>query len=124
MEEEFLPDPIKQISIEQEIQQNKESPVIYSPVLRGSVKLPADAHIKGGQTAYNTGQGFFLGYDGTAYKFSIGDPDGDYLIWDGAGLTSNKFGTLAVVVSDNLRNSNDTERTTGATSATKVKEIL
>ncbi len=43
-------------------------------------------HIRGGQTSYNTGTGYFLGYDSTDYKFSIGNPAGYYLTWDGATL--------------------------------------
>jgi hypothetical protein len=43
-------------------------------------------HIKGGQTAYNTGTGFFLGYSGAAYKFSIGSST-QSLVWDGTALT-------------------------------------
>jgi hypothetical protein len=43
-------------------------------------------HIKGGQTAYNTGTGFFLGYSSTAYKFSIGSST-QSLVWDGTALT-------------------------------------
>lgn len=42
--------------------------------------------IKGGQTAYNTGTGFFLGYSGSAYKFSIGNPSTSALTWDGSLL--------------------------------------
>jgi hypothetical protein len=43
-------------------------------------------HIKGGQTAYNTGTGFFLGYSGLDYKFSIGSST-QSLVWDGTALT-------------------------------------
>lgn len=42
--------------------------------------------ILGGQTAYNTGTGFWLGYSG-AYKLSIGHDDGNRLTWDGTDLT-------------------------------------
>ena len=44
-------------------------------------------HIRGGQTAYNTGTGWFLGYDTDAYKLSLGVSTGDYLLWDGINLT-------------------------------------
>lgn len=43
-------------------------------------------HIKGGQTAYNTGTGFFLGYSTDKYKFSIGDATTNYVTWDGTTL--------------------------------------
>ncbi len=42
--------------------------------------------LKGGQTKYNTGTGFFLGNESAAYKFSIGNATTDYLTWDGSTL--------------------------------------
>ncbi|MDA0790257.1 MAG: phage tail protein [Proteobacteria bacterium] len=53
----------------------------------GTITLSSAGHIKGGQTAYDTGTGFFLGYSGGAYKFSIGAAAGDKMIWDGSTLT-------------------------------------
>jgi hypothetical protein len=44
--------------------------------------------IRGGQTDYNAGTGFFLGYSGAAYKFSIGS-SAQSLLWDGTSLTIN-----------------------------------
>lgn len=52
----------------------------------GTITIPTTGWIKGGQTGYNTGTGFFLGYDTDAYKFSIGDPSGNHLTWDGSEL--------------------------------------
>lgn len=47
-------------------------------------------HIRGGQTAYSTGSGYFLGYESGAYKFSIGDGGTTYYMeWDGTILTIN-----------------------------------
>jgi hypothetical protein len=43
--------------------------------------------IRGGQTDYNTGTGWFLGYSGGAYKFSIGDATSNYITWDGSALS-------------------------------------
>lgn len=46
--------------------------------------------IRGGQTGYNTGTGYFLGYSSGAYKFSIGDTTtGNSLLWDGSSLIVN-----------------------------------
>ncbi len=42
--------------------------------------------IRGGQTAYATGAGFWLGYSGAAYKFSIGNGTTTAVNWDGADL--------------------------------------
>ena len=49
----------------------------------GGITLSAGGNIKGGQTAYATGTGFFLGYEATKYKFSIGSVN-SYLKWDAA----------------------------------------
>lgn len=43
-------------------------------------------NVKGGQTAFMTGTGYFIGLDGNTYKLSIGDPAGNYMNWDGAYL--------------------------------------
>jgi len=51
----------------------------------GALTLNSSAHIKGGQTGYNTGTGFFLGYDSTTYKFSIGSSSAS-LTWNGSAL--------------------------------------
>jgi hypothetical protein len=51
----------------------------------GGITLSGGGNIKGGQTAYNTGTGFFLGYSDSLYRFSIGNPTGDYLTYNGAG---------------------------------------
>lgn len=56
-------------------------------VTSGGITFNAGGAIKGGQTDFNTGTGWFLGYSGSAYKFSIGNPSGNYLKWDGSGLT-------------------------------------
>ena len=53
----------------------------------GGITLSGGGNIKGGQTAYNTGTGFFLGYSGTEYKFSIGDASTKGITWDGNSLS-------------------------------------
>jgi len=62
--------------------------------------------IRGGATAYDTGTGWWLGYDTTAYKFFIGAAAGNKLTWDGSTLTiagSTVTGSLAVSTSGNIR---------------------
>lgn len=39
-----------------------------------TISVDTTGHIRGGQTDYNTGKGFFLGYSGGDNKFSIGKP--------------------------------------------------
>ena len=53
----------------------------------GGIILTNGGNIRGGQTGYDTGTGFFLGYSGTTHKFSIGNDSGNKLTWDGATLT-------------------------------------
>jgi len=50
------------------------------------INVGVTGHIRGGQTDYVSGTGFFLGYSGAAYKFSIGSTT-QYLTWDGTSLT-------------------------------------
>jgi len=52
----------------------------------GGITMSAGGVIKGGQTAFNTGTGFFLGYDSSAYKFSIGNASSNSLTFDGTDL--------------------------------------
>ena len=53
----------------------------------GGITLSSGGSIKGGQSAYNNGSGFFLGYESSQYKFSIGDGSNNKLTWDGTTLT-------------------------------------
>jgi hypothetical protein len=54
--------------------------------VQDALTINTTGHIKGGQTAYNTGTGFFLGYSGAAYSFSIGSST-QSLTWSGTALT-------------------------------------
>jgi len=54
----------------------------------GSVSVSTTGNIQGGQTAYNTGTGFWIGYS-SGYKFSIGNPAGEYMRWTGSALEVN-----------------------------------
>jgi len=55
-------------------------------VSTSGLNVGTTGHIRGGQTDFNTGVGFFLGYSTDAYKFSIGNPDTYYFTWDGTVL--------------------------------------
>lgn len=61
-----------------------------SPYMVGeNLTIQPDGIIRVGQTAYNTGVGWFIGYSDGAYKLSIGDPDGKYLAFDGTNFIIN-----------------------------------
>ncbi len=53
----------------------------------GTITLNTAGYVRGGATDYLTGTGFFLGYSGAAYKFSVGNPAANYIGWDGTTLT-------------------------------------
>lgn len=52
----------------------------------GSITMSAGGHIKGGQTGFNSGTGFFIGYDTDAYKLSVGDSSANSLTFNGTNL--------------------------------------
>jgi hypothetical protein len=64
----------------------------------GTITLDNTGHIKGGQTAYNTGNGFWLGYESATYKFSVGSSTNGFT-WDGSAfnIKGNLIaGTIAI----------------------------
>ena len=92
-------------------------------ITAGTITMPNTGWIKGGQTGYATGTGFYLGYSGAAYKFSFGSPAKN-VKFDGTDviLTGELVGTinipdgavtqvkLAYTAGDGLVESADTER--------------
>lgn len=56
-------------------------------VTAGTLTLNSSGHIKSGQTDFNIGTGFWLGLASGTPKFSIGNPSGENMVWDGAHLT-------------------------------------
>lgn len=80
-------------------------------ITAGTITLDTAGYIRGGQTDYNTGTGFFLGYSGGAYKFSIGSTT-QFLTWDGSvlnigGKISHLAGTVLYKSADTTRSSNN-----------------
>lgn len=65
-------------------------------VTGGGITLSGGGSFKGGQTAYNVGTGFFLGYESGYYKLSIGNPSGNYITWDGVSAL-NISGNLTML---------------------------
>lgn len=88
----------------------------------GSLIIDTNGVIRGGQTAYNTGTGWFIGYSGATYKLSIGNPAGNYLTWDGTNM--NIKGEISIVaLGDTIINAADTYRETNSGTPAKLKEI-
>lgn len=63
--------------------------------VQNTLTVSSTGSIQGGQTGYNTGTGFFLGYSGAAYKFSIGDSSSS-LLWDGSSLSVTGNSNLTI----------------------------
>ena len=53
-------------------------------IAAGGLVVGTTGSIMGGQTDYNTGTGFFLGYSGSYYKVSVGNSAGNKLLFDGS----------------------------------------
>ena len=68
-------------------------------ITAGTITMDSNGFIKGGQTSFNVGNGFYLGYDDSAYKFSVGNVDNEkYLSFDGSNL---KVGMQTQVIGAN-----------------------
>ena len=56
----------------------------------GSLNVLTSGNFRSGQTAYNTGTGFFMEYNGGTPRLSLGDGGvSNYLTWDGTNLVVN-----------------------------------
>lgn len=63
------------------------APTTVLNISTSGLDVGVTGHFQGGASDYLTGTGFFLGYSGAAYKFSVGNPAGNYIGWDGTTLT-------------------------------------
>ena len=52
----------------------------------GNLVVESGGHIRSGQTAFDTGTGFYLGSNSGTPKFSIGNSAGNKMTWDGTSL--------------------------------------
>lgn len=71
----------------------------------GALTIASGGYIQNGQTGYNTGVGFWFGSSAGTPKFSIGNPSGPRMLWDGTDLNINTptFDTFsATIPSGNL----------------------
>jgi len=98
-------------------------------ITAGNITIDTSGFVRGGQTNYATGTGFFQGYSGSAYKFSVGSPT-KYLRFDGSdvlvggriiqpdNLTDYSSGNIMIAVAAQQRNISTNYRV-----YVKVKEI-
>lgn len=57
----------------------------------GSIVIDSAGLIRSGQTAYNTGTGWWIGNVAGTPKLSIGNPAASYITWDGTSLVVNGY---------------------------------
>ncbi|ATE60176.1 TipJ family phage tail tip protein [Thauera sinica] len=55
-------------------------------MMAGNMTLDALGFVRGGQTNYNTGAGFWMGFHAGQYRFSMGNANQDRLTFDALGL--------------------------------------
>ena len=86
----------------------------------GSVSVSNTGSMYGGtMSSFNTGAGFFLGYDTDAYKLSVGDASGEVLTWDGSKLNV-EANTVSFATGGEQDYSSESRYTTSQKSATVV----
>lgn len=56
-------------------------------ITAGTIVLPSGGYMRSGQTAYDTGTGFWIGNASGTPQFSIGNSSGNKLTWDGTSLS-------------------------------------
>ena len=67
-------------------------------ITSGNITIDSAGYIRGGMTGYLTGSGFWQGYDGGVYKWSVGNSAGNYIAWNGTTLTINGTASAASTV--------------------------
>jgi hypothetical protein len=91
-----------------------------SGTFAGSVNVNSSGKMYGGtMSSFNTGAGFFLGYDTDAYKLSVGDSSGEVLTWDGSKLNV-EANTVSFATGGEQDYSSESRYTTSQKSATVV----
>ena len=74
---------------------NTQTQLIAGVVLSdGGIQLGTTSRIWSGQTAYNTGTGFWLEANSGTPRFSLGNPSGNHMTWNGSTLAIK--GTLTI----------------------------
>lgn len=80
-------------------------------ITAGDITLDSSGFISGGATGYLASTGFWMGYHSGAYKFHIGNPAGDRIVWTGSALdikgtlnaVNGTFGALSVASGGNIK---------------------
>lgn len=70
-------------------------------ITAGTIVLPSSGFIRSGQTAYNSGTGFYIGNDSGTPKLSLGNSSGKRITWDGSDFTI----AGGIVVTDSIATS-------------------
>lgn len=68
----------------------------------GGITIGTGGSLSSGQTAYNTGTGFWMEYNGGTPRFSIGNASGNRLTWDGTNLSVSGLSVLGLTLTGAL----------------------
>lgn len=63
-------------------------------ITAGTIVLPSGGYIRSGQTAYDSGTGFYIGNDSSVPKMSIGNSSGSKLIFNGTSLQATNINVV------------------------------
>lgn len=83
-------------------------------ITAGTIVLPSAGFIRSGQTAYNSGTGFYIGNDSGTPKLSLGNSTGKRITWDGTDFTV----AGGIVVTDSIATAAVTNAETASDSPT------
>jgi hypothetical protein len=73
-------------------------------ITAGNITLDYTGYIRGGASSYASGNGFWMGYNGATYKFSMGNSStGNMFTWDGTNLSIGLGGTTLGISSATQR---------------------
>jgi hypothetical protein len=78
----------------------------------GQATLSPTGHIKGGQTSYDTGVGFFLGNHNGQTKFSLAGTNGAKFMFDGENIVLEKIQLISTTSADITGNSGSNSNVT------------
>lgn len=91
----FYVDSTGQFSLKDQLSWNGTALSIAGSILSGGLNVGTAGNVRGGQTAYATGTGFWIGYDsGSAtHRFSVGDAT-NYIRFDGTSISASFIGVV------------------------------
>ena len=98
---------------------NSGNSTLLNLTVGGSLNVSTSGNVRSGQTAYNTGTGWFMEYNAATPRLSLGNPATNYMTWDGTNLTLN-----GVIITGNGGSSNNSVTTGEAIDGSTTPQIV